>query len=97
MCARSTPVILKVNAKQTSWKACLNNMESESNFYVQAFYRGGMNSFEVIPNEGHFGVAYDGKLIAELQHNEAWEQTSGENLDEDVFATIVQAIESKYE
>jgi hypothetical protein len=70
---------------------------SEETFYVQAYHNGGMNSFEVIPNEGHFGIAYSGEIIAEIQNNEEWEQISGEPLDKDVFTTLVQAIKSKYE
>jgi hypothetical protein len=66
-------------------------------FYVQAFYRGGMNSFEVTPQEDSYKVAYDGKIIAELRHNEEWEQVSGEPLDEDVFVSVKQAIEAKFD
>ncbi|WPU91776.1 hypothetical protein SNE25_20885 [Mucilaginibacter sabulilitoris] len=73
------------------------NGESEPTFYVETYYKGGMANFEIVPNEGHFAVAYDGEIIAEIQHNEDWEQTSGEELDEDVFDTIVQKIESHYE
>lgn len=65
-------------------------------FYVQAFYRGGMNSFEVIPIENYFVIAFGGEFIAKIQHNEEWVQTFGEPLDEDVFVTIKQAIEDKY-
>lgn len=71
--------------------------EVESPFYVEVFYRGGMASFEVIPNKGHYGIAYDGSMIAEIQYNEDWEQTRGEQLDEDVFITIKQKLERHYE
>jgi hypothetical protein len=71
--------------------------DSEETFYVQAYYNGGMNSFEVKPNEGHFGIAYSGEVIAEIQNHEDWEQISGEPIDKDVFTTLVQAIKSKYE
>jgi hypothetical protein len=86
--ARQIPIL----KKQTFRYICLNNMESDS-FYVQAFYKGGMNSFEVIPIENYFVIAFGGEFIAKIQHNEDWEQTSGEPLDEDVFITIKQAIE----
>ncbi|MCQ6958290.1 hypothetical protein [Mucilaginibacter aquariorum] len=69
--------------------------ENTAGFYVQAFYHGGMNSFEVTPAGDRFKVAYDGKLIAELQHNGGWQQVSGEALEEDVFVSIRQAIEAK--
>jgi hypothetical protein len=71
-----------------------NDLES---FYVQAFYHGGMNSFEITPLENSYKVAYDGDVIAELQHQEDWEQVSGEPLDEDVFVSIKQAIEAKFD
>lgn len=67
-----------------------------ASFYVQAFYKGGMNSFEVIPIENYFVIAFGGEFIAKIQHNEEWVQTFGEPLDEDVFVTIKQAIEDKY-
>jgi hypothetical protein len=70
--------------------------DSEETFYVQAYYNGGMNSFEVIHNEGHFGVAYSGNVIAEIRNNENWGQISGDPLDKDVFISIKQAIEDKY-
>ncbi|MCQ6957684.1 hypothetical protein [Mucilaginibacter aquariorum] len=66
-------------------------------FYVQAFYHGGMNSFEVKAQEGIYAVAYDGKVIAELEHNHKWEQVSGDPLEEDVFVSVKQAIEAKFE
>lgn len=71
--------------------------ESPSSFYAQAYYHGGMNSFEVKAKEGSYTVAHDGKIIAELQHREEWKQISGEPLEEDVFVSIKQAIEAKFE
>jgi hypothetical protein len=56
-----------------------------------------MNSFEVTPHEDSYTVAYDGKIIAELQHHEDWEQVSGDPLEEDVFVSIKQAIEAKFD
>jgi hypothetical protein len=73
-----------------------NSDQDKQSFYVQAFYKGGMNSFEVIPIEGYFVIAFDGEFIAKIQHNEEWVQTSGDPLNEDVFVTIKQAIEDKY-
>jgi hypothetical protein len=70
--------------------------EPAGSFYVQAFYHGGMNSFEVKAEEGSYTVAYDGKVIAELQHKEKWEQVSGDPLDEDVYISVKQAIEAKF-
>jgi len=64
---------------------------------VQAFYHGGMNSFEVKAKEGSYIVAHDGKIIAELQHREEWKQISGDPLEEDIFVSIKQAIEAKFE
>jgi hypothetical protein len=64
---------------------------------VQAFYKGGMNSFEVIPIENYFVTAFNGKFITKIEHNDDWVQTSGDPLDADVFVTIKQAIENKYD
>jgi hypothetical protein len=64
---------------------------------VQAFYKGGMNSFEVIPIENYFVIAFNGKFIAKIEHNDDWVQTSGDPLDADVFVTIKQAIENRYD
>ena len=71
--------------------------DSLKSFYVQAFYNGGMNSFEVTPHDDKYKVAYDGKTIAELWHYKEWEQVSGVPLDEDVFVSIKQAIEAKFD
>lgn len=67
------------------------------NFYVQAYYHGGMNSFEITPQDDRYQIAYDGDIVAELRHNEDWKQISGEPLDEDVFVSIRQAIEAKFD
>jgi hypothetical protein len=69
--------------------------EHLESFYVQAFYHGGMNSFEVTPREDSYTIASDGKVIAELQHHDDWEQVTGDSLEEDVFVSIKQAIEAK--
>jgi hypothetical protein len=74
-----------------------DNDPSTASFYVQAFYHGGMNSFEVKAQEHTYTVAYDGQVIAELQHHEKWEQVSGDPLEEDVFVSVKQAIEVKFE
>ncbi|NOW96086.1 hypothetical protein [Mucilaginibacter sp. SG564] len=71
--------------------------ESPASFYVQAFYHGGMNSFEVTARECSYTVAYDGKVIAEIRHLGEWQQISGEPLEEDVFVSVKQAIEAKFE
>lgn len=71
--------------------------ESPASFYVQAYYHGGMNSFEVKAQEDSYTVAYDGKVIAELQHRQQWQQISGEPLEEDAFVSVKQAIEKKFE
>jgi hypothetical protein len=71
--------------------------KSSASFYVPAFYHGGMNSFEVKAQEGSYTVAYDGKLIAELRRHQKWQQINGESLEEDVFVSIKQAIESRFE
>jgi hypothetical protein len=71
--------------------------ENTAGFYVQAFYHGGMNSFEVKAHEGSYSIAYDGQVIAVLEHHEQWEQVSGDPLEEDVFVSVKQAIEAKFE
>lgn len=89
------------DAEQDQIAAHIQNLEGNEqgpeSFDVQAFYHGGMNSFEVTPQGDRFKVAYDGKVIAELRHNEDWEQASGEPLEEDVFISIIQAIEAKFD
>jgi hypothetical protein len=64
--------------------------------YIQAFYNGGMNGFEIVPHGKSYSVAYDGKIIANIQHNEVWEQVSGETLPDDVLTTLYQGIENHY-
>jgi hypothetical protein len=87
--------ILNIEEQKQIAVKILNNISDQENesFYVQAFYKGGMNSFEVIPIENYFVIAFGGQFIAKIEHNEEWEQTSGDPLDEDVFVTIKQAIE----
>jgi hypothetical protein len=41
---------------------------------VQAFYKGGMNNFEVIPIENYFVIAFNGKFITKIEHNDDWVQ-----------------------
>ena len=64
-------------------------------FYVQAFYHGGMTNLEIIPDAGHFCVASDGKIIAELHCNTVWEQISGVPLPQEVLESIYQQMEQK--
>ena len=64
-------------------------------FYVQAFYHGGMTSFEIIPDGRHYCIAADGKIIAELRHDNDWEQISGEQLPKEVLESIYQQIDQK--
>ncbi|HEY0244666.1 MAG TPA: hypothetical protein VGC01_03810 [Mucilaginibacter sp.] len=70
-------------------------MSEEHNFYVQAFYQGGMNSFEVIPDGNNYRLARDGKIIAELNHDDSWQQTGGEPLPQGVLESIYQEIDQK--
>lgn len=86
--------ILNIEEQEQITEQIMDNRRDS--FYVQAFYKGGMNSFEVIPIEDYFVIAFDGEFIAKIQHNEDWVQTSGDPLDQDVFVTIKQAIEDKY-
>jgi hypothetical protein len=87
--------------EQSQVAAHIQSLDSEQEkpdtFYVQAFYQGGMNSFGVTPGQNIFSVAYDGKVIAELRHNQEWQQVSGEPLEDDVFVSIKQAIEAKFD
>ena len=71
--------------------------DDSSAFYVQAFSHGGMKSFEVKAREHTYTIATDGNIIAEIAHKQQWQQTSGEPLEEDVFVSIKQAIEGKFE
>ncbi len=64
-------------------------------FYVQAFYHGGMTSFEIIPDGKHYCIAADGKIIAELRYNNGWQQISGAQLPKEVLESIYLQIEQK--
>jgi hypothetical protein len=66
---------------------------SNNNIYVQAYYKGGMTGFEVIPGQDQYTVARDGEIIAVLRRGPEWHQISGEKLPEDVFESIIQEIE----
>lgn len=70
-------------------------MEPNGGFYVQAFYKGGMNSFEIIPEKGHYNVVYNGEVIAQIQFNDQWKQISGEPLPKDTLTSILQEIQGK--
>ncbi len=71
--------------------------EFPSAFYVQAFSHGGMKSFEVKAKEHSYTIASNGGIIATITYNQQWQQTSGEPLEEDVFVSIRQAIEAKFD
>jgi hypothetical protein len=71
--------------------------QSKASFYVLAFNHRDMNSFEVKAQEDSYTVAYDGKVIEVLKHNKEWRQFCEEQLEEDVFVSIKQAIEAKFE
>lgn len=66
-------------------------------FEVKTNYYGDKVTITVIENEGHFGIEVDGKLLAVVQHNEEWEQVSGEPLPKPVLAELVDAIENYYD
>jgi len=66
-------------------------------FYMQGMYHGGMESFEILPKEGSFEVAYDGKIIAELSLHNTWKQLSGDPLPKDLFEDIIYQIKKHYE
>ena len=68
----------------------------ESAFNVEAYYEGKMAHFKVIPNEGHFAVEQDNELVAMIEYLEDWQQTGGDELPEDVFKKITEAIEGQY-
>ncbi|GAA4341609.1 hypothetical protein GCM10023149_54030 [Mucilaginibacter gynuensis] len=64
-----------------------------------AYHEGVMSEFEIVPNEGSFGVLMDGKLAAEVELDEdglTWIVSNGE-LDDDVLVQdIGRKIEDKY-
>lgn len=66
---------------------------SNSSFYVQAYYNGGMTGFEIIPHDDYFEVARDGKIIATLRHSGNWQQVSGDRLPDDALQSIYQQID----
>lgn len=69
--------------------------DNNHRFYVQAFYHGGMNSFEVIPDGDHYQIAADGKIIAELYKSDKWSQVSGHGLPAEVLESIYLQIEQR--
>jgi len=69
--------------------------DNNHRFYVQAFYHGGMNSFEVIPVSDRYEIATDGKIIAELFKSDKWSQISGQELPQEVLESICQQIEER--
>jgi len=69
--------------------------DRDHKFYVQAFYHGGMNSFEVIPIGDRYEIAADGKIIAALYKTDTWTQVSGEGLPKEVLESICQQIEDR--
>jgi len=70
-------------------------MITNNSFYVQVYFNGGMNGLEVIPQNNQFAIAYDGRIIAQIEHADGWRQVSGDKLPDDVLTSIYQEIESK--
>lgn len=68
---------------------------SDNSFYVQAYFNGGMNSLEVIPQGHRFAIAYDGRVIAEVERNPDWQQVTGNILPDEVLTSIFQEIDNK--
>jgi hypothetical protein len=66
---------------------------SNNNIYIQAYYKGGMTGFEVIPGDDQYTVARDGEIIAVLRQSPDWHQISGDKLPDDVLESIIQQIE----
>jgi len=67
-----------------------------NNFYVQAFYKGGMNSFEIIPVTDHYNVAYDGEIIGEISYDtNTWRYLGGEDLSKEILQSIAQQIDER--
>jgi hypothetical protein len=66
---------------------------SNDNIYIQAYYKGGMTGFEVIPGEDQYTVARNGEIIAVLKQSPNWNQVSGDKLPDDVLESIIQEIE----
>lgn len=56
--------------------------------YVQAYYRGGMTSFEVLCNNGIYRLFIDGHQIATLQKDGKWHQVDGNELPDEVIESI---------
>ncbi|MDB5111219.1 MAG: hypothetical protein JWR67_2333 [Mucilaginibacter sp.] len=71
-------------------------MSEDHVFYVQAFYHGGMASFEIIPDGDIYNIASDGEIIASIQHHHnGWQQLSGKQFPKEVLVSIYQEIEQK--
>jgi hypothetical protein len=66
-------------------------------FNFEYHVNGHNYTYTIIENEGHFGIEYENKLIAEVQNNEHWEQTSGIPLTEDFLQALYDRIEDHYE
>lgn len=71
-------------------------MDPEESFYVEAYYKGKLTNFEIVPNESHFGIMIGNELLGEVQNNEVWEQVSGEELPEYLLDLFFVAIKKHY-
>lgn len=70
--------------------------EQLESFYFKETINGVEHDFRVTMAEHTYEVERDGKLVAELQHNEVWVQLSGEPLSEEVKDAICDKIESHF-
>jgi hypothetical protein len=73
------------------------NGDTLHSFFFNETVEGVEHFYRINENEGHFGIEKDGHIIAEIQNNEVWEQTSGEPLPPDVIAKLAARIEDHYE
>jgi hypothetical protein len=67
---------------------------SDGTTYIQAYFKGGMTGFEVIPTvNNEYQLARNGAIIATVRHDKTWQQLSGDKLPDDVLESIGLQIE----
>lgn len=68
-------------------------------FYFKENINGVEHDYRITQHANHYGVEFDGIVIAELKLNELglWEQTSGVKLPPEVIEKIGDKIEDHYE
>lgn len=74
-------------------------MEAEEelhSFPYDATIAGTEHHYRITQDHEKYGVEQDGVLIAEVAHNDDWQQISGKHLGKELLESICAHIEAKY-